>query len=86
MTHKQVELSNLPVKDIRGNGTLHGSLHPTLLRSFFDISTAKTWDGKLPLPRNQVSEAPTGALPSIEIATNREYKAETSPAAVVRLK
>ena len=26
------------------------------------ISTAKTWDGNLPLPRNQVSKAPTGAL------------------------
>jgi hypothetical protein len=37
---------------------LHGSLHPTLLRSFFDIRAAKTWDGKLPLPRNEVSEAP----------------------------
>jgi hypothetical protein len=65
---------------------LHGSLHPTLLRWYFDISTAKTWDGNLPLPRNQVSKAPTAALPTIEIATTREYRAEISAAAGVRLK
>lgn len=66
---------------------VHGSLQPTLLRCFFDISTAKTWDGKLPFPRTQVSKAPTGALPTIGIATTaREDEAEISAAACGRVK
>jgi hypothetical protein len=42
------------------------------------------WESSVPKERSL--PAPTGALPSIEIATKREYKAETSAAAVVGLK